>query len=609
MKKINKKFNICLMELPLSNTFLLHSFFKNNNFWILDCLNEPFKSDIFIEDEKGITAFGYIRIFDDYFIDNDLERIINFFNLKNISDYEKAKNILNILRYLNYVIIRDKYENKYISKIFKILQNLKYIYLYKNEKGDNILHIITKIKNIELYAIKIIVDNFSKLKKTNDKFFKKLINSRNNEGETPIMNIFKSSNIHYIDAIIKEFNNDINYYLFNIDNDNLLHLLFSNFEWEEKTYSENKIMYNILVNIFSKKSDIFLQQNIKFINPCILAASSGCNIGLFLMHCLYSKEVIDKYNFGINVLCQACYSNNINTVRYLIEYLNYDINYQIKYDSENYELFKNIFDDELIFPELSTPLHISGYKSNLEVTKYLINNGANPFLLDEDGNDAISICLKYGNEKMLSYLYSTKIVKINDDNDKYLLSLVNNKIANTYFDFFFYKNSGENINIVDESMNNLIMLSCKYKNPEITRKLIKYDFNLLAKNKHGFNLLHYCCYKNSYSCAGVVLDYLYNTNQKDLIYELIYSKDNDGDTPLHIVSENNLLSLTILFLSYFIRENKPVELIKNNKNLNPIQLSIFKHNFEITLIFIKFLNINEITLLNEKIDIIDNEFN
>ena len=364
------------------------------------------------------------------------------------------------------------------------------------------------------------------------------------------------------------------------------------------------------MNIFSKTTDIILHQNIEFKNPCILSANSGSNISLFLIHCLYSKDVIEKFNFGQNELCQACESNKINTVRYLIEYLNYDINYQIKYDSTNYDLYKSIFDDEFIYPEFSTPLHICGYNSCLQVLEYLINNGANPFLLDEYNNDAISICLKYGNEEMLSYLFSTKIIGIYNDNDKYLLSLVKNINANKYFEQLLYRNGYDNLFIVDENMNNLIMLSCLYKNPEITRKLLKNDYDLLARNKYGLNILHICCYKNSYSCVGIILDYLFNTTQTDIIYELIYSKNNDGETPLHIVAEKNNFSLSILLLSFFVKNNKPVELIKNNRNLNPIQLAIFKHNFEIALVFMKFLNKNKLELLRDiKMDLIENEFN
>ena len=610
MKKINKKFNIGLMELPFSNTFLLHSFFKNNNFWIFDCLNEPFKSDIFIKDEKGLTPFDYISLFDDDFINFDLEKIINFFNLQKINEKEKAKNILNSINQLNNIIIRDKFEDKYISKVFNIINKLSNIYSYKNDDGDNILHILTKIKNINLMTIKEIISNLNNIKAKNLKFFRKIINSQNNRGETPIMNIFESSNIYYIEAIINQFKDDINFYLFNIENNNLLHLLFLNFKWEEQKYDENKIIYNILLNIFSKTTDIILHQNIKFKNPCILAAGSGSNISLFLMHCLHSKEAIEKFNLGENELCLACQSNNVNTVRYLIEYLNLDINHQIKYDSTNFDLYKSIFDDEFIYPELSTPLHICGYNSSLQVLEYLINNGANPFLLDEYNNDAISICLKYANEETLSYLFSTKIIDINNDNDKYLLSLVKNVNANKYFEPILYRNGYDNLFIVDENINNLIMLSCLYKNPEITRKLLKNDYDLLAKNKYGLNLLHICCYKNSYSCAGIILDYLYYSNQTNIIYDLIYSKNNDGETPLHIVAEKNYFSLTILFLSYFLKNNKQVELIKNNRNLNPIQLSIFKHNFEITLIFIKFLNKNILELINDvKIDSIESEFN
>ena len=552
MEKINKKWNIGLMELPLSNTFLLHSFFKHNNFWILDCLDEPFKSDLLIQDEKGITAFGYIRIFDDDFFNKYLIKIINFLQFQKKSDREKAKDILDALNIINNVVNRDKYEDEYICKLFDIIENISYIYLYTNKHGDNILHIITKIKNIKKVTIEKIVNNFNILKRKNIKSFTKLINAQNNEGETPIMNIVKSSNMLYIDSIINEFKEEINFDLFNIENDNLLHLLFLNIKLDKITYIDNKNLFNILKNIFSKNTGILLQQNNKLINPCVLSSISGCNISLFLIHCIYSKEIIEKYNFGLNALCQACKSNNINTVRYLIEYLNYDINYKVRYNSTNYDLYKMICDDDFLFPELSTPLHISGYFSSLEIAKYLINNGANPFLLDKDNNDALSIMLENGNEEMLSYLFSTKLVDINNNNDKYLLSLIKNKNGNKYFEPVLYKNLGDNIFIVDDDLNNLIMLSCLNKNPEIIEKLLDYDFDFLAKNKHGLNFLHICCYKDSYSCAGIIMEFLYKTNQMDIIYELIISKNLEGETPLHIVSDKNRYSLAFLLLSYLL---------------------------------------------------------
>lgn len=607
MEKYNKILDIGLIELPKSNTFLLHNFFRHNNFWILFCLPEPFNSKLLIEDEKGITPPGYIRILKNDFINSDLIKIIRYFHSKNISEEIKATNIIDFLNIINYAVIRDKCENDYIKNIFDIINNFPYIYKYNNKNGNNILHIITKIKGIDISSINNIINDLKKLKVNNLKFFVKLINYQNNEGETPIMNIFKSDNIYYINAIIKEFKDDINYNLFNVENNNLLHLFFNTIKWEEKTSKENNIMYDILTNIFSKNISIILQQNIEFTNPYILAAKSGCNIALSLMYSIYGKEILEKNNIGFNALFQACQSNHINTVRYLIEYLNYDINSQLKYNN-NYELFQEIKEDDIIFPEFSTPLHIAGFYSSLEIIEYLIQNGANPFLLDSKNNDAISICLQYGDIDLLKYLFSTTLININSDNDKYLLSLVKNKNSYEFFQEYLLSNSVDNINIVDENINNLIILSCIHNNPQIVEKLIYYDFDLLARNKYGLNFLHYCCYKDSYSCAGIILNYLSNAKQIDILFELLYAKDNDGETPLHIASEYNRYSLIILFMSFFLIHKRKFKTIKNNRNLSPIQLSLYEHNFEITLIFIKFLNMNISDLLNIKIDLINKEF-
>ena len=194
----------------------------------------------------------------------------------------------------------------------------------------------------------------------------------------------------------------------------------------------------------------------------------------------------------------------------------------------------------------------------------------------------------------MNYIFNLKSSRRFGGNDKYLLSL----IKNTKKDLikFIYKydnlNTFENFDILDEDMNNLLNIACLANNIEIIPTLLNNGINPLIKNIDGFNCLHICAYLNNYCCAGLILSNLEDEKDNKKIKEILTMKNNDYETPLHIAIERNHEDISLLFISFLLRNDIKLEMVKNSNGLTPLQLAIKNHNYKIALIYIKYLNLN-----------------
>ena len=114
---------------------------------------------------------------------------------------------------------------------------------------------------------------------------------------------------------------------------------------------------------------------------------------------------------------------------------------------------------------------------------------------------------------------------------------------------YLKENSFQNFNIVDEDMNTLLILACKVNNPDFISTLINSGIDPLIRNKYGFNCLHISSYYNTFSCAGLVLSKLEAFGQVEKIKIILSSKNNEGETPLHIAVKLNLENIfSFIFL-------------------------------------------------------------
>ncbi|KAG4107679.1 hypothetical protein H8356DRAFT_1286163 [Neocallimastix lanati (nom. inval.)] len=154
----------------------------------------------------------------------------------------------------------------------------------------------------------------------------------------------------------------INYGICNNEGDSYLHLLFKEDIVSNNTYDDKlKLFFELALEIISRKSSYVLLQNRKGLTPYLLASRIGCNTGLFLMFLFYPPSIIEKFSINTSAPYEACYFNKINPVRYLIEYLNDDVNQQlIQMDNENY--YSNSY-----FNTYSAPLYCAVRSSSVEV--------------------------------------------------------------------------------------------------------------------------------------------------------------------------------------------------------------------------------------------------
>ena len=597
LKKILNNFNVGFIKFPINNMYLPHLIIKSNNLWAFETLKDIYKKDIFFVDDDSKTCFDYLRF--DKTIDKanfkNLDIIIKYFD----KDYENILNVIEIftnnLNNKNFI-----YGDEYINYLFSSLQ--EDIYIHKNNNYNSIFHIISNLSQ-SYESQKIIINKLISIKNKNPKEFKSYINLQNIQGNTFLMLLLEKESYALSIEIIDKFYDDIDFNLFNYLGNSILHVLFlnKNFEKSANSFIIFEKIYQLLLKILKKNNKLIISQNRDKNTPYILAANSGCNLAIKIFLEFYNLEYLESFSDNSTALHQACISENINTVRFLIEDIHYDPNIKLK-QIGNKILFK--------LSQNSTPFHAAAYSSSIEIFEYLLLHGGDPFIQDINGNDAIFIAYKRGNYDFIKYIFNLKCSKLYSSNDKYILSLVQNsqkgvfQILNNYLDI----NTFENFNIVDEDMNTLLILACKSNNPEIIPILMSNGIDPLIKNKNGNNCLHICAYRNNISCAGLVLSKLESLLEKEKIEKILITKNEYGDTPLHIAAEYNFYNLILNFISFLIRNDIKINQIKNSAGLTPIQLAIKKHNYKISLLLIKYLDLNINDILNLKNMSITKEF-
>ena len=588
LKDLLNSFTIGFLKLPTINMYLPHFVIKSENLWAFDCLGKYY-DDLFFLDDELKTCFDYLKpnINIGSISFEDLNTIVNCFGNK----YDK---ILKIIEIFTKNLQNDLFncEEEYIKYLFSSFPET--LYESYNENDNSLFHIVSNIK-INSLGCKLIFEKLKNIKKKNFQEFKYLINKQNANGDTFLMKLMQNENYELSIEILNEFYEEINLNLCNRLGNSILHslLLDKNFGKIYDDFPTYEKIHQLLIKILTKNKNLILLKNREHNTPFDLAAISGCNIALRVILEFYNIEYLENLLEDSYILHLACMNENINTVRFLIEYAHYEPNKKLKKKAK-----KNLRK----IPECSTPLHCAAYASSLEIFEYLLLHGSDPFIENIYEMDALDIAYKYGNYNFLKYIFNLKSSKLYSSNDKYLLSIVQNtqKGACEILDNYIKINTFQNYSIVDKDMNTLLILSCRANNPELISMLINNGIDPLIKNKFGNTCLHISTYINSFTCAGIILSKLESNNEFEKIEQILNIKNHFGNTPLHIAAENNLEEITILFISYLIRNNIKLKMEKNSAGLTPLQLSIKNHNYKIAIFYIKYLDLNTSEILKLK---------
>ena len=598
LNSLIKNINIGFIKFPINNTYFPHLIIKSCNLWAFDILKKFYNDEeIFCLDEELKTCFDYLEPNRnmDVITFEDLDKIIRGFGTK----FYKILKVIDIFT-KNLKKSHFQCNDEYLTYLFSALP--KKIFISYDEKYNSIFHIISSL-NLDKNINTMIINILKEIKSKNVEAFKTIINLQNTFGDTFLFKFLQNENYDISIDIFKLFYDEININLCNSLGNSILHILFlnKNFNSMKNNFIIFEKIYQLLLNILKKNKKLIFQLNRKNNTPYELAANSGCNLAIRIMLEFYNIEYLESFSENSTALHLACFTDNINTVRFLIECEHYDPNIKLKNRAK-----KNLGK----LSEGSTPLHAAALSSSIELFDYLLLHGSNPFIQNSENKDPIDIGYQYGNYNFLKYIFKLKCSKRYSANDKYILSLIKNKKKGSYQIFMEYlkENSFQNFNIVDEDMNILLILACKSNNPEFISTLINAGIDPLIKNKYGFNCLHISSYYNTFSCAGLVLSKLEAFGQIEKIKNLLSSKNNEGETPLHIAVKLNLENIFFLYISFLIRNNIILEKIKNSAGLNVLQLAIKMHNYKMALIYIKYLNLEYLKILEEKNSNISKEF-
>ena len=589
-------FNIGLIKMPKNDTYLPHLIIKNGNIWAFQLLKDKY-DNIFFTDDLNKTCFHYLKPERnvDKFEFKGLNEIINFFENKHN----------DILKVIEIFVSQNKNEgfNEELIEFLLTSKNLKEIEFYYNDNYNTIFHIIANLR-INKKSLLLIMKKLEKVKNRDIIKFKNILNLQNNKGDTFLMLFLKNDNYVISIEILEKFYDYIQINCHNYLGNSILHILFmnKNFEKISSNYYHLEKIYELMLKIMKKNKKLILSKNREFNTPFILAANSACNMALTIMSEIYSIQYLEEINEYSTVLHQACISNKLNTVRYLIEIHHYNPNIQLK---------KRANDSLYGLAEGSTPLHAASIISSIEIFEYLLLHGGDPFIKNIYGNDAFDIAFEQGKNSFLKFIMNLKCSNRYGGMDKYLLSLVRNKNKDSIRFLYKYdkRNTFENYDILDEDMNNLLNLACLANNPEAIPILLNIGINPLIKNRDGYNCLHICAYLNNYCCAGIILSKYEDLEKPEKIIEILTTKNKNDETALHIAIEKGNEDISLLFISYLLRNNIKLEMLKNSNGLTPLQLAIKNHNYKIALMYIKYLNLNYSQILETKNISIEKNFN
>lgn len=234
-----------------------------------------------------------------------------------------------------------------------------------------------------------------------------------------------------------------------------------------------------------------------------------------------------KYDFGCALSCNMIISNNIKNLELaniLIEN-GADVNYEDHYG--NIPLFfANHYNLAIKYVEnTNNPHHVNKNNENalfyqvrnLRTTKFLIEYGLNPFLINKSGDSLIMHCIRYGSPDVLDYLLKT----FNNKEAKSFQQLKNKNIK--------HREDCFDVNYRNPITQEDILFTLKHK--KMLDVLMKYGLNIHLLNENNQTVLFTT--NNKISFVKTLIKYHLDINHQD----------NDGDTILHKPNTENLIEI------------------------------------------------------------------
>jgi len=202
-----------------------------------------------------------------------------------------------------------------------------------------------------------------------------------------------------------------------------------------------------------------------------------------------------------------------------------------------------------------TALHQCILYNNFKIFKILLENSANPYISDNNNSNCIMMTIIYNRDEMIKYFIDNKYrMNIMSSKNETLLQVALNHQNEYAIKLLLVTNIDLN-NQDTENGFTLLMQSVVSNNLNLFIDLLDSNVNVNIQDFYGNTILHLIQIEKNYK----FLDILMNKQLK-----LNYNHTNyNGETPLHIILEQNINDIKTDILEQFIK-NTDLNIMNNS---------------------------------------------
>jgi len=312
------------------------------------------------------------------------------------------------------------------------------------------------------------------------------------------------------------------------------------------------------------------------------------------------------YKDGVTGLMIACLQNDYDQVVYQVKTLKSEINYQ-KDDG-------------------TTALMTAIYKKNLNIVKFLCENGADKNIKDYLNNTALIYAIYLHPESAIYLIMNGADINIKNNLNESTMHFAS--MAGELFIMKLLYERGAEINTFNVNNHTPLMMACGNKHMNAVKYLVKNGADINTIDINYDNLLHGCIHHQTYDILLYflsnkkinIINDRNNDNETALLYAVKQLKedtikyvelllkygadpnitcDKDGNTPLIYTIKNNNYELSEVLLKYganpnqyftFMGYSSPLYYAVKNKNSNLMQLLFNYHANDLMYIYIEMNN-------------------
>ncbi|XP_067653124.1 ankyrin-3-like [Haliotis asinina] len=392
------------------------------------------------------------------------------------------------------------------SEVFNILTKTGADLSVIDENGHNILHSACRGGNVNIVSYILIQSSLD-------------INSKCHDGLTPVMHSASQGKNEVFDILVK---NGANLSDTDVDGSNILH-------WACRGGNAkivNYILFQNIADINSKNGDGE--------TPVLLAAWHGRReVFDVLVVNGANLSVVDKN--GDNILYFACSGKDEQIVQHVLELHIVDINCRtttgmtplmIAAEHNAHDVFKLLLDSggdpsvvnsdgnnalyfacstadgEIVKNLLKldlvdincrgsdgmTPLLLAARYNTHDVFELLLENGADPSLVNGDGNNVLHFACMADDEEIVKHILEPHLVDINSRGFNKMTPLLLSAEHSACDVFEMLLDNGADPSVVDSDGNNVLHLACAKRDKDFVRYVLSRNIvDVTSRNKLGMN--------------------------------------------------------------------------------------------------------------------------